>query len=219
VVSRWAGSDDVEEFLQSRLAWLEEKVAWARAWAARPSLLGLGRPGVVWRDAEPFAVRWSPSQASTARLRDGVLQVGGPPADAARAIERWYRREARSAISGMVEREARRLECDVRGISIRDPSTRWGSCSTSGALSFSWRLVLVPAEVALSVVDHELCHLRVPSHSKRFWRELDRARPEWRTEDRWLHEFGHELHAYDPATALTRSVTPAVGEVSGVARG
>jgi len=73
-----------------------------------------------------------------------------------------------------------------------------GSCSQSGTLSFNWRLVLAPVEVLDYVVVHELCHLRVPNHSRRFWALVEHHRPHWRLQRGWLREYGPELLAFRP---------------------
>jgi predicted metal-dependent hydrolase len=138
---------------------------------ARTPKLGLDVPGVVWVGLQP-------------RL--------GPAGD----VERWYREEARRTIAAVVARESRRLGVRPGRIGIRDPRTRWGSCSSAGNLSFSWRLVIAPAEVLEYVVVHELCHLREHNHSKRFYALLDEARPGWREQAAWLREFGPELQGY-----------------------
>jgi predicted metal-dependent hydrolase len=138
----------------------------------RTTRLDLDVPGVVWIGLQP-------------RL--------APAGD----VERWYREEARRHIAAAVSRESRRLALRPGRIGIRDPRTRWGSCSARGNLSFSWRLVIAPAEVLEYVVVHELCHLRELNHSKRFYRLLDEARPGWREQSAWLRAFGHELQDYE----------------------
>jgi len=99
----------------------------------------------------------------------------------------------------LVGNEAPRLRVGVTRIAIRDQRTRWGSCSSRGTLSFNWRLVLAPLEVAEYVVVHELCHLQEPNHSPRFWQLVAAARPGYPDERRWLAEHGWELQAYVPA--------------------
>ena len=111
--------------------------------------------------------------------------------------------EARAAVkelvSMVVEEEADALGVEFERIVIRDQRSRWGSCSTRGTLSFNWRLVLAPLEVLDYVVVHELCHLREPNHSRRFWGLVETRRPEWRAQRDWLHEHGPELLAFRPA--------------------
>jgi predicted metal-dependent hydrolase len=112
--------------------------------------------------------------------------------------ERDGRNRARALVHKLVGDEAARLQVTVARIAIRDQRTRWGSCSSRGTLSFNWRLVLAPLEVAGYVVVHELCHLREPNHSPRFWQLVAAARPGYRDHRGWLAEHGWELQAYIP---------------------
>jgi predicted metal-dependent hydrolase len=109
------------------------------------------------------------------------------------------RREARALLTSVCEREAEPLGVRYGRIRIADQRTRWGSCSRTGTLSFSWRLVLAPPGVLEYVAVHELCHLLVPDHSRRFWELVEGVRPGYRDERRWLRAHGHELLAYTPA--------------------
>ena len=109
------------------------------------------------------------------------------------------RRAARELVSMLADEEAEALGVEVARIQVRDQRTRWGSCSTSGTLSFNWRLVLAPFEVLDYVVVHEVCHLREANHSKRFWRLVESRRPNWRDQKAWLDAHGPELLAFRPA--------------------
>lgn len=109
------------------------------------------------------------------------------------------RRVARSLAVETAQREAPRIGVEYKRIAIRDTRSRWGSCSTTGTLSFTWRLALAPREVLDYVVVHELCHLRHHDHSSRFWALLERVRPTHAAESRWLDDHGWELLAYRPA--------------------
>ena len=106
---------------------------------------------------------------------------------------------AREVLSAVAEEEAPQLGVAYSRIRIGDQRSLWGSCSARGTLSFSWRLVLAPLEVLDYVVVHELCHLHVPNHSKRFWSLVERSRPGWRDQREWLREHGPELLAFRPA--------------------
>ncbi|HEY8407997.1 MAG TPA: M48 family metallopeptidase [Gaiellaceae bacterium] len=119
--------------------------------------------------------------------------------DPAFVSESEARRAARELVTMLCEDEAAELGVRWSRIDIRDQRSRWGSCSTRGTLSFNWRLVLAPFEVLDYVVVHELCHLREPNHSRKFWRLVESRRPDWRLHRDWLHEHGPELLAFRPA--------------------
>ena len=103
---------------------------------------------------------------------------------------------ARRLVSAVAEEEAEELGVAYQRIRIGGQRTLWGSCSPNGTLSFNWRLVLAPVVVLDYVVVHELCHLRVPNHSRRFWALVEGRRPYWRVQRDWLREHGAELLAF-----------------------
>jgi predicted metal-dependent hydrolase len=109
------------------------------------------------------------------------------------------RRAVRELVTMLAEEEAPPLGVSYSRIQVRDQRTRWGSCSTTGTLSFNWRLVLAPFDVLDYVVVHELCHLVEPNHSRRFWKLVERRRPNWRAQRDWLDRNGPELLAFRPA--------------------
>ena len=90
--------------------------------------------------------------------------------------------------------KATELNVKYQRISIRDTTSRWGSCSTSGNLSFSWRLILAPKYVLEYVVVHELCHLVEMNHSHQFWKLVDNIYPEHQLARTWLKKHGKTLH-------------------------
>jgi predicted metal-dependent hydrolase len=105
---------------------------------------------------------------------------------------------ARELVAALAEKEAERIGVEYHRIRIGGQRTLWGSCSPRGTLSFNWRLVLAPLEVLDYVLVHELCHLRVPNHSRQFWALVERHRPHWREQREWLRDHGPELLAFSP---------------------
>lgn len=106
---------------------------------------------------------------------------------------------AREIVLALAEKEAARIGVTFERIRIGGQRTLWGSCSPRGTLSFNWRLVLAPLEVLDYVVVHELCHLRVLDHSRRFWQLVEGRRPAWREQRDWLRDYGAELLAFRAA--------------------
>ena len=118
--------------------------------------------------------------------------------DRVRITEKQGRRLARALVHETARREALRIGVAYSRIAIRDTRSRWGSCSSTGTLSFTWRLALAPRDILDYVVVHELCHLRHHDHSPSFWSLLAFVRPSYRDEERWLADHGWELLAYRP---------------------
>jgi predicted metal-dependent hydrolase len=123
--------------------------------------------------------------------RGGELLV--PKRDTAVALERWYRRQARAEIATRLDAAVARAGTSYSGLTIRGQKTRWASCSSSGHMSFNWRLLLAPEAVLDYVVEHEVCHLERMDHSPRFWALLESRVPDWREHARWLRRYGPTL--------------------------
>jgi predicted metal-dependent hydrolase len=122
------------------------------------------------------------------------LEVTAPSEDLlAPVIEHWYREAARAHLGALAVHWAPALGVQPSGLRIGDQRSRWGSCSTSGTISLSWRLLLAPPEVGEYVVVHELAHLRRPDHSPAFWAIVAAALPGHAAQRRWLRRHGAEL--------------------------
>jgi predicted metal-dependent hydrolase len=129
-------------------------------------------------------------------MKGDILEVavGTPGADAVRAaLEAWYRRQARLEIGPRLDAACARAGTAYSRLSIRGQRTRWASCSSTGAMSFNWRLLLAPPEILDYVVEHEVAHLQVLDHSLRFWRLLGPRSPAYREHERWLRRNGPAL--------------------------
>ena len=116
-----------------------------------------------------------------------------PSGDARPAIERFYRRAARVEITARLDRATALAGVSYRDLSIRAQRTRWASCSSTGHMSFNWRLLLAPESVLDYVVWHEVCHLEILDHSRRFWALVERRWPGYREDRDWLRRHGATL--------------------------
>jgi predicted metal-dependent hydrolase len=112
---------------------------------------------------------------------------------ARQAFINWYKTQARLVISKRVTFLARQNGFVYKKIRISSARTRWGSCSTNGTLSFTWRLVTAPPEIVDYVVLHELVHTKIKNHSKPFWFRLGEVLPEYKMHVRWLKQNGKYL--------------------------
>ena len=108
----------------------------------------------------------------------------------------FLQREAQSDLEAASRRAAERIGSRSSASSVRDQSSRWGSCSTTGVLSFSWRLILAPPFVLEYLAAHEVAHLVEMNHSPRFWRLVNRLCPDAHRAKVWLDVHGTDLHRY-----------------------
>ncbi len=127
------------------------------------------------------------------------LHVSGRAEHAARRLRDWLFDEARRDLDARVVVHARNLRVSAKRIVVRDQATRWGSCSTTGVLSFSWRLVLAPARILDYVAAHEVAHLAEMNHGPNFWALVTRTMPTMNEAKTWLQLYGLDLHQYGPA--------------------
>lgn len=124
-----------------------------------------------------------------------VLIVHGEAGHARRRVTDWLKREARRDLQIAVSRHAAALGRSPSGIRIGDAKSRWGSCSSFGVLSFSWRLVLAPPEVLGYLAAHEVAHLAEMNHGPRFWAAVRMLDPSYESARAWLKRHGAGLHA------------------------
>jgi predicted metal-dependent hydrolase len=147
-----------------------------------------GRPHEICAAARGPAPVWADND---------VIWVRGDAAHAPRRVLDFLKREARKTFESLVLDHAARLGVKPSRITVRDTASRWGSCSSARALSFSWRLILAPDFVLDYVVAHEVAHLREMNHSPRFWAHVKSLAPEMDTAQTWLKTNGRDLQRYD----------------------
>jgi predicted metal-dependent hydrolase len=100
----------------------------------------------------------------------------------------WYKKQAKELINQRVLVLSKVLGIEYGTVKITSAKRRWGSCSSRGNINFTWRLILAPLSVVDYVVMHELLHIRVPNHSRMFWREVEKYCPNHKLKKQWLKD-------------------------------
>ena len=149
-----------------------------------------GERGVVWIEAS---------------MRGPLLCVSGETPHIARRVVDFLKREAREDLQAAVDRHAKRLAVSPKRIALRDTASRWGSCSSTGGLNFSWRLIMAPTFVLDYLAAHEVAHIVHMNHSPLFWKLTRRLFPETERAELWLKVSGAGLHRFG-AEAVTGAV-------------
>ncbi len=180
------------DFVAQKQQWIAARLQSAPAIA---SLL----PGeTVAFEGEPHRIVWNPSATRTVRLVEAAegreLHLGGPEEMVEGRILRWLKGEARRVFSDDIAHYCARAGEHPPRLSLGDPRSRWGSCSSRGTISLSWRLIMAPASVRRAVIAHEVAHIRHMDHSLAFYRWLDSLfEGDRKAADRWLKMHGTAL--------------------------
>jgi predicted metal-dependent hydrolase len=186
---------EAQAFAQKHGAWIAARLD--RLPKPAPFAHGL----MVPLRGEPHRIEHRPRERGTVWVELGddgahLLCIAGDAPHLARRLTDWLKREARRELEAASRRAADRLGVKVKRISIRDQSSRWGSCSSTGVLSYSWRLILAPPFVLDYLAAHEVAHLVEMNHSRAFWRLVARIYPNVARAKTWLDSHGPELHRY-----------------------
>ncbi|MEO1283155.1 MAG: SprT family zinc-dependent metalloprotease [Pseudomonadota bacterium] len=124
------------------------------------------------------------------------IHVAGTADFAPRRLRDWLFAEAKADLDASVVFHGNRLGVRAKRLTIRDQTSRWGSCSSNGSLSFSWRLVMAPEFVLDYVGAHEVAHLREMNHGPQFWALVEQTMPRMEEAKTWLQVYGMDLHRY-----------------------
>ena len=189
--------DEASLFVHRNIDWVRTRLG------ALPDLVPFAHGMLLPLRGLPHHVRFVASDATgpivrTATRADGAREivVRGHAENCPRRLRDWLYAQAKADLDRCVAFHAGRLGLRPRRISLRDQASRWGSCSTSGVLSFSWRLLLAPPVVLDYVAAHEVAHLAEMNHGARFWALVKQTMPEMDKAKSWLSTHGLGLHRY-----------------------
>jgi len=147
----------------------------------------------------PHRIEHRPGTRGTVKVEPGappVLAVAGDLAHLPRRLVDWLKKQALKEAQLAVTRHCATLGVKHGPVSVKDTTSRWGSCSSTGALAFSWRLILAPPFILDYLAAHEVAHLKEMNHSVRFWRLCYQLCPRTDEAKAWLKANGAGLHRY-----------------------
>jgi predicted metal-dependent hydrolase len=186
----------VNRFFREKEAWVRKKLTEGQGASGSPE------PDKKFLSGETFLFHGDPypleivesEKSAPLLLSYGVFMLRSDKrAEGRKIFTDWYKAQARQEFAERVSHYSSRFNLVPTGLTITSARTRYGSCSASNRLSFSWRLIMAPYPVIDYVILHELAHIKEKNHSRRFWNFLETIFPGYKTQRRWLREKGQML--------------------------
>jgi predicted metal-dependent hydrolase len=183
---------DALHFVRSRSTWIERQlrrmeatVLPQRTWTAGTEIFLRGQPHILTTHQE--------ATQHYIQLAGEKIPIKDPNTNLRPLIQAWLQKMAKLELPPRVHELAAPLQLSAGKITIRNQSTRWGSCSARGHISLNWRLIQTPDSVRDYIILHELMHLKEMNHSPRFWALVEKVCPSYRTSESWLKVNGPRL--------------------------
>ena len=181
---------EAERFLREKQSWIAKQLS------KLPETVPFADGSVIPILGELYRIVHQPSTRGVVKRVEDQIIISGAAEHLPRRLRDWLKQELKREATAIAMEKAAILGVKVRRVGVRDTSSRWGSCSSNGHLSFSWRLMLSPREVMGYVVAHEVAHLREMNHSAKFWARVSEICPDWERHYAWLRDHNAELYRY-----------------------
>jgi len=192
IVPKHVSIERAIKFLYSKEEWIIEKSHKVMISPKAPMQIG----SIIPIEGKRYTIKHSGNIRGVTHIEENYIIVSGPEEFAPRKVIEFLKVLAKKEIVARAEVEAMKLGVSFKSVTVRDTTSRWGSCSAKKALSFSWRLIMAPRHVLEYVVAHEVAHLLEMNHGKKFWQLVESIFPDHMASRRWLKENGSLLHSY-----------------------
>jgi len=194
---------EAHNFAQKNIAWIASKLS------RLPDIVSFADGEIVPFRGIPHSIAHRPNGRGSVWIEHDVsgnalICVSGDAAHISRRVTDFLKRESRKVLTERSRFYAAKVGVTISKIGLRDSASRWGSCSESGSLSYSWRLILAPEFVLDYLAAHEIAHRIELNHSKRFWNLLDSMTADRVRAETWLSTHGNSLHRYGKPRATRR---------------
>jgi predicted metal-dependent hydrolase len=194
---------DARDFAQRHAAWIGARLR------RLPAPVPFAPGEIIPFRGEPHLIAHRPGIRGTVWVEDifpgpgentpRLLCVAGSSEHVARRVSDFLKAAAKSDLDYSVRKYTLAIGKQPLRVTLRDTTSRWGSCSASGSLNFSWRLILAPPFVLDYLAAHEAGHLVHLNHSDRFWKLVNSLCAETGRAEAWLSAHGSSLHRFGKA--------------------
>jgi predicted metal-dependent hydrolase len=179
------------------LRFIEASKAWImKTMEAKAPAVSFSDGQKILFKGEHHIIKAAGGRRGVVHCEDQTIIVPGDASHVPRRLKDWLKVQAKNELIIASQHYANAMGLKYNKLTLRDQSTRWGSCSSGGDLSYSWRLVLAPLHVLDYVAAHEVAHLKEMNHGPRFWRLVLTHCKTTKQSKQWLKDHGRELHRF-----------------------
>jgi len=146
---------------------------------------------------EPYVIQHEPAARRGVWSENGTLFVSGDQAFLHRRVRDFLKKQLLIYIQQKATTLAAQIDQSVGKITLRDTSSRWGSCSSRHDLNFCWKLVLAPRFVLDYIIAHEVAHLQEMNHGPRFWALVGQINNDRAAAQIWLRKNGRDIQSWE----------------------
>ena len=184
-VPDWLDDSQIEELIESKRKWIYTNLAlWQDLNATRVNREFVNGEGFLYL-GRSYRLQIVEEQDVPVRLKDGYFCLRSADSGAV-AFKEFYRQKGIERIPQRVAVYEKAMDVSASSIKVQELQNRWGSCTSTGNLSFHWKCMMAPMTVLDYIVVHELAHLKHKNHTPEFWNEVDKAMPDYRERKEWL---------------------------------
>lgn len=185
---RWSNRKEAIEFAQSQEGWMRKHLSRQ----LKPIQIHFGQ--YILLDGKKTIIQ--SGNGKVIKVTNSELFIPGSEEELCGKLRAFYKTLARERLVNYSDYFAKLLGCKIKSVSLRDTTSRWGSCTSNGCLMYSWRLMMAPPEVQSYVAAHEVCHLIEMNHSPEYWKLVKSVVPTYKADRSWLKSNGNLLHQY-----------------------
>ena len=191
IIPRALSDERIEQIVRDKTPWIRDKLR--KQALLKPTKVKEHVSGEAFSYlGKNYRLKVVQGSSEAVKLTLGKLAVGAS-ADIKQELTSWYMQHAEKRLNEKVGRFAQVIGVAPKSVKVKNYKSRWGSCSTSGDISFHWAIIMAPHYIVDYVVVHELCHMHHHNHSPAFWQRVEKVLPNYRDCRDWLKHHGQEL--------------------------
>ena len=190
-IPRYCSSKKALEFIKSNQEWIDSCLA------KIPEIRRFSDGEQISLFGKIYTLQHKPHARAGVFFDGEQICISGQKEFLHRRLRDFIKEQAQKKFYHASEQLAKKIECELNDVCIKDTKSRWGSCSTRNNINYNWRIALAPDFVIKYLIAHEVSHLRHPDHSAFFWNCVASLCPQYKKGRDWLKEHGKELYLYE----------------------